>query len=288
MIKQKTNHYKVKHWFYTIIGTFFYILSLRLFLIGNKIAAGGLSGAGIIINYFLDIKIGSIIILLNAPILLAAVYVNGWKYTLDTIIVAIIYSVGIDLLDFIPTIVQDPIAASIGGGVLYGAGMAMITLGNGSTGGTDLLSRLLIKKFPALSMGKMSIFIDGTIVILAMLAFKDVNVAIYPILTLYITAKTCDSILMGLVSGRMCMIITSKDPSEVACPLMKKTGRAVTLMEGRGMYSQSHRNVMIMALKPGEAHVLKEALESIDPQAFIVLLPATELIGGNFAGLPKP
>lgn len=274
----------LRNWLYTLGGTFLYVLSLNLFLVPNNIAAGGLSGLAIVISQFLPLGVGILIYMMNAPILIAAVIVNGWVYTLSTIIVATLYSLGIEALNFLPACTDEPLVASIAGGVLYGVGMAMITIGRGSTGGTDLLSRLLLKAFPKMSIGKMSLVIDGSVVLLAMIVFRNVEAGLYAIFTLYICSTVCDKILMGFASGRMCMIFTKMDAHQVADPLMKKTGRAVTKLEGVGMYTDSDRNILLMALRPGEVLDIKQILLEIDPDAFVALVPISELIGGHFQG----
>ncbi len=277
----------VKSWALVLGGTFLYVLSLNLFLVPNNIAAGGLSGLAIVLKQFVPLGVGTLIYIMNAPILLTAVFVNGWAYTIGTIIVATLYSAAIEALNFLPAWTDDPLVASISGGVIYGVGMAMITMGRGSTGGTDLMSRLLLKAFPRMSIGRMSLVIDGTVVLLAVISFRNVEAGLYAIFTLYICSTVCDHILMGYASGRLCMIFTQKAPHEIADPLMKATGRAVTRMEGTGMFTDTSRNILLMAVRPAEVIDLKTILYGIDPDAFVVLVPVTELIGGHFQGRPR-
>lgn len=278
----------LKNWLCTLGGTLLYILSLNLFLVGNNIAAGGLSGLAVVLRQVIPIGVGTMVYIMNVPILLAAIRINGLHYTIATVVVATLYSLGIDALDFLPTLTYEPMMAALGGGVLYGLGMMLITIGHGSTGGTDLLCRLLLKALPNLSLGRMSLLIDGGVVVLAMVIFGNVEAGLYAILTLYVCSTTCDKLLMGFDSGRMCMIITRSDAHTIADPLMSRTGRAVTLLNGTGMYTDAKRNVLLMAVRPGEVTALKMLLMQLDPDAFVVLLPANELIGGHFQHTQRP
>lgn len=266
----------------TLGGILMYALALDLFLVGNNIAAGGFSGLAIILRQYLPVKVGAILFVMNVPLLLTALGMNGWRYTVGSIVGSMLYSLAVDVFSVIPTLSHDPLVAAVFGGAIYGVGMSLLTMGNGSTGGTDLLCRLLIKKFPRMSMGKMSMCIDGAIVVLAMISFRNIEVGLYAIITICVCSFTADRIILGFERGCICMVITAKDAHTLADPLMQKLGRAVTQVTGTGMYSEQSRNMLILAVRPQETPEVKEMLRTIDPDAFVMLLPANELIGGNF------
>ena len=272
----------LKRWLYILGGILLYSLSLDLFLVGNNIAAGGISGLAVVLNQFVSVNVATLIYLMNIPILLAALLTNGWKYTAGAIVGATLYSGAIWLFEGLPTLTHDPTVAAVFGGVIYRVGMAFLTIGNGSTGGTDLLNRLLIKKFPTMSVGKMSVVLDGAVVLLSMAASGSIEIGLYAIITIFICSLISDRIVLGFDRGCICMIITSIDAHQVADPLMKALGRAVTRLSGTGMYSNVERNMLILAMKPSEVPRVKALLPSLDPGAFVMLLPANELIGGNF------
>ena len=273
---------QIKRWLYVLGGILFYALALDLFLVGNDIAAGGISGLAVALNRFFSLNVATLIYLMNAPILLAALLTNGWKYAAGAIVGATLYSGAIWLFEGLPTLTDDPTVAAVFGGAIYGVGMALLTIGNGSTGGTDLLNRLLIKKFPTMSVGKMSVVLDGTVVLLSMAASGSIEIGLYAIITIFICSVISDRIVLGFDRGCICMIITSIDAHQVADPLMKALGRAVTRLSGTGMYTGAERNMLILAMKPSEVPRVKALLPSLDPGAFVMLLPANELIGGNF------
>ena len=128
----------------------------------------------------------------------------------------------------------------------------------------------------------MSMILDGTVVILAMAAFQNIEVVLYAIITLFVCSITADRILVGYDRGNISLVITSSDPQKVAGPLMKTTGRGVTSLKGTGMYSGTDRNVLLLGVRPREVHKVKQVLQETDPDAFVILLPANELIGGHF------
>ncbi len=266
----------------TLGGIMLYALSLDLFLVGNDIAAGGLSGIAVVLRQYIPISVGVMIYIMNVPILIAALLINGWKYTVWTIIGATVYSAMTELFSFCPTLTHDPLAAAVFGGVIYGVGMALLTFGGVSTGGTDLLSRLCVKKFPYLSVGKMSVFIDGSVIVLAILSFGNVEVGLYAILTIFVCSCVYDRIILGFKRGCICLIVTSQDAQAVAGPLMQSLRRGVTRMEGTGMYAGRARSVLLVAVRRQEVPAVKTILRSLDEEAFVMLLSANEIIGGNF------
>ena len=265
----------------TSTGILLYCLSLDLFLVGNNIAAGGIAGLATVLIKIIPVSLGVMVYMMNAPILLTAIKVNGWKYTVATLIYATAYTLAIDLLAFLPTLTMDPLVASVFGGAVYGAGMALITLGGCSIGGTDLLCRLLLKAFPAMSIGRMSMLIDGTVVVLAMIVFGNIEVGLYAIITLFVCSVTADQILLGFDRGSICLIVSSLPAEQVSDPLIHKIGCTVTALHGTGMYSGTDRNVLLLAIRPSDLPKAKRVLLEVDPAAFVMLLPANEMIGGH-------
>ncbi|MBR0171645.1 MAG: YitT family protein [Lachnospiraceae bacterium] len=269
-------------WLYILAGMALYALSLNLFLVGNRIAAGGISGIATVLVTIVPLSVGTIILIINIPILLAAVVIKGWKYTAGTIVCALIYSAATDLLAFLPTLTEDNLTAAVFGGVLYGFGMAAVTLGRGSTGGTDLLSRLLIEKFPTMRVGMMSLIVDGITVILATIVFGNIEVALYASVTIIVCSMIADRLMISIDRASVCMLITSLHAHDVADPLMEEFHIAVTRIHGTGMFTDKERNILLFAISPREIHEVKHQMKDLDPTAFLIVLSASELVGGQF------
>lgn len=278
-------HRSVKNWLCILGGILLYALALDLFLVGNNIAAGGISGVAIVLTNFMQLDVGTLIFIMNVPILIAALLMNGWKYTVGAIVASALYSFSIGALSFLPTITSNPLVAAVFGGAVYGAGMALLAFGNGSTGGTDLINRLLIKKFPRISLGKMSLAVDGSVVLFAIIAFRNIESGLYAIITLFVCSLVADRIVLGFDRGCLCMIVTSQDPVVVSAALMSRMKRAVTKVSGMGMYASSERSVLFVAVRPQEAPTVKDILSETDPEAFVMVLPANEVLGGSFRTL---
>ncbi len=275
----------MKSWGFLMGGNLLYALALALFLTGNNIAAGGLAGIAVVLCGFLPLGVGMLTLAMNIPILVSAVVIKGWRYTAGTIAAAFLYSFTVEILDRImPTLTREPLVAAVFGGVLYGIGMTLLTVGNVSVGGTDLLCRLLNEKIPSLSVARLSLFIDGGIVVLAMLVFGNVEVGLYAIVTIFVCSTVADRVLLGIGRGSICLVVSGKEAEEIAAPLMEKLGRAVTRWSGNGMYTGENRNVLMVAVRPREVFQVKTLLKELDPSAFVVVVPANELIGGRFNG----
>lgn len=270
-------------WF--MAGNLLYALALNFFLIPNNIAAGGFSGLAMVITQFLPLKVGTIIFLMNVPLLIASVFIKGLRFTVMALICSSLHSFTVNITGFVPVLTNDRLVASMFGGVMYGLGLVCLVRANTSCGGTDLLNRLMITLFPQFSVGKMSMILDGTVVILAMLAFGDVQVGLYAIITLYICSVFADKVMNGFDRADLCFVITDQDPSIIANDLMKKLNRAVTKIDATGMYLGTGRSILMMVVRPRETYRMKREISQLDPNAFVVVAYANEAVGGGFKPL---
>ena len=155
---------------YLLAANVGFALALNLFYVGNNIAAGGLAGIGTVLNYFFSVPIGLTVFILNLPIVLWGLTIKGKRYVIISMIAIGVYSAIVDLLSFLPCLTEDKIVAVVCGGILYGVSAYFSVRAGISTGGTDLLEKLLITKFKALTIGQLQLIIDGSIVLLAILA----------------------------------------------------------------------------------------------------------------------
>lgn len=269
-------------WLFTFAGIVLYSLSMNLFLIGNRIAAGGVSGIATVLANLIPLTVGQLVFLLNLPILVAAFVMKGWAYTVGTVIFSSIYSLVIDAFSFLPTLTNDPLTAAVFGGAIYGFGMAAITLGRSSVGGTDLLCRLLIVRFPTMRVGAMSMIVDGGVVVLATIVYGRIEVALYAVVTIVVCSMLADRLMMHLDRASVCMLITSLHAHDVADPLMEEFNISVTRIYGTGMFTDQERNVLLFAISPREIHEVKHQMADLDPTAFLMVLSANELVGGQY------
>ncbi len=266
-------------------GNLLYALALNLFLIKNNIAAGGFSGLAMVLTTVLPLKVGTFIFLMNIPLLIASIFLKGPRFTVMALICSSIHSFTVNLLDVLPALTNDRLVASMFGGVMYGLGLVCLVRANTSCGGTDLLNRLMLVLFPQISVGKMGMIIDGSVVVLAMLAFGDVQVGLYAIITLYICSIFADKVMNGFDRVDLCFVITDQDPTIIANDLMKKLNRAVTKIDATGMYMGTGRSILMMVVRPRETYRMKREISMLDPNAFVVVAYANEAVGGGFKPL---
>ena len=285
MVQKMVWKFRIASLLWFIAGIVMYSMALNLFLIGNNIAAGGFSGLAMVLTAVMPLKVGTFMFLMNVPLLILSVFVKGVRFTLSTLLCTVLYSGFLNATDFLPTLTNDPLVASMFGGVMYGIGLVCFVRAGTSSGGTDLINRLLLTKFPQISVGKMGMIIDSTVVVLAMVAFGNVQVGLYAIITLYICSVFADKIMGGFDRADLCFVITDQDPAMIASGLMKVLNRAVTKIDATGMYKGTDRSVLMMVVRPGETFRMKREVAALDPNAFVVVAYANEVLGGGFKHL---
>ncbi len=266
-----------------LLGNIFYCAAVNLFLVGNNIVGGGFTGVGTVLHHIIpDLKIGTIVLIMNIPFYIISFFVKGYKFTCTTFLASLFYSFLLNLTSDIPTLTFNPIAAAVFGGAVYGIGLVCLIISNSSVGGTDLVNRLLVVKFPNISVGKMSFFVDGSIVVLAMIVFNDIEVGLYAIITLYVCSAIADKLINGFGSGNLCVIVTEKNCEYLADELMKKLNRAVTKIDAKGMYSKNDKDVYLIAVTAKEASLVKKTIKTNSENAFVIVTKTSEFIGGGF------
>ena len=267
---------------YLLLADVLYALALNLFYVGNKIAAGGFAGVATVINSFIPIPIGLAVFIMSIPVVIAAWKVKGGTYTIMAVATTAVYSLIVDVLSFLPTVTDDKLVAVICGGILYGFGASLAIKAHLSSGGTDLLAKVLITKFRTLSIGTILMTIDGSIVILAAIAFKDIGAAIYAILAIATCSVITDLMNRGFNRAQMFLIFCDKNLEQISDAILYEMGRGATSLRGTGKFSNSEKEILLVVVKPSETHILKEIVHKLDPTAFMVLVSANEIIGEGF------
>lgn len=267
---------------YLLLADVLYALALNLFYVGNKIAAGGFAGVATVINSFIPIPIGVAVFVMSIPVVIAAWRVKGASYTLMAVATTAVYSLIVDLLSFLPTITDDKLVAVVCGGILYGFGASLAIKAHLSSGGTDLLAKVLITKFRTFSIGTLLMIIDGAIVVLAAVAFKDVGAAIYAILAIAVCSVIMDLMNKGFNRAQMFYIFANQNQQEICNTILYEMNRGVTSLKGTGKYSNNEKEILLVVVKPSETHILKEIVNRLDPTAFVILVSANEIIGEGF------
>ncbi|ADU27190.1 YitT family protein [Ethanoligenens harbinense] len=276
----------VKDGVFFTVGTFLYSIGVSVFTVPNRIAPGGVTGLSTILHYLIHTSVGTMILVLNIPLFILAFRFLGKRFVMKTVFCTVLVSVFTDILSlpFVPKYTDNPILAALYGGVLSGAGLGMVFLRGGTSGGSDVLSRLLRLKWPYVPMGRMLLTIDFCVISLSALVFWNVNVALYAIVVEFTSSRVIDSLLYGADNGRMALII-SDQYREIAAAIRTDLNRGVTLFKGQGSYTGREHEIILCAVRRTQAAKLRVLVRRIDPKAFVILCSADEVLGQGFKPL---
>lgn len=262
------------------VGSVFIALALDIFLVPNKIAAGGVSGLATILFHIFRLPVGWVLITLNIPLFLLSFRELGVRVFIRSVYGAMVTAVFVELLKtYVPVMTSDVLLAAIYGGMITGIGMGIVLKAGGTTGGTDLVARLLHKYFPV-TMGQGLLGADFVVISLAGIFF-NVELALYALLSLFITSKVIDLVQEGISFAKAAYII-SEHSEEITQAVFKELGRGVTALHGTGMFTGEERPVLLCVVGRTEQSRLKELIYEIDHKAFVFITDAHEVLGEGF------
>ncbi|MBD5161383.1 MAG: YitT family protein [Oscillibacter sp.] len=265
------------------LGSALYALCFNWFFQPNNISMGGFTGVAQIINRFVPIlPIGVMSIVLNVPLFIIGVRKQGVKLLISSLFAMTIGSLMLDGLAaayaFQP---MEPLLASVYGGVLLGISMGLMLTVGATTGGTELAARLLKYRFRHISIGRLCLSIDVIVICLYAMTFHSVNNALYGIISMYISSLAMDAVVYGSVNAKIAYIISSHS-GEVAQRLLQMD-LGITLLDGRGGFSGDKKQVVLCAFKRSQIAAIKAAVTALDPNAFIIVCEAHEVLGEGFS-----
>ncbi len=265
-----------------IIGCTIYATAINFFNVPNNIAQGGFSGLAIVINYLTDLPVGAVNLALNIPILLLALKFIGKKFVIKTLWVTVLLSVIIDLVALIPyEYTGDKLLASIFSGALLGAGVALVAARGSTTGGTDVLSKLLRLVFPHMSYGKLVMLSDMVVIAVSAFVFRSIESALYAAIVIFVSSKVIDYILYGMAKSKMLMVVTDH-ADKISQELVNNSPRGVSIIPATGAYTGQEKNMLICVLRSNEVAPAIKLIKSIDPNTFTIITEANEIIGKGF------
>ncbi len=270
-----------KRYFFMIIGCFLFSSGLTVFLIPNKIITGGVSGIASVINILTGLPTGIFIVVLNLPILLGGLKMMGWKFLIRSLITTLTLGLTTEICGLIPAPTDDPILSVLYGGILQGAGLYLFIKYEMSSGGTELLARITHSFIKVGTIATHVAVLDGMIVIFGAIMMDNVNSALYALILIFVTAKVNDLLLMGFNKTKLCYIITD-NAEELAENIINRLPRGVTLIDGKGMYTKEHRNLLMSCIYQKQITGLKTLVKEIDPNAFVIVCDANEVYGKGF------
>lgn len=285
--QKKNKQFNYQAYIFMVIGCIFYGASTAIFLSPNNVVAGGVSGLSVLLNHLIpDISIGVFILAINIPIFLIGLKQNGWRFILRALLTVSVLSLITDgivylfeLIGEAPTKIftDDPLLASIYGGVAQGIGIGCFIKWKVSSGGTELLARVIQRKLSFMSIQAWIAILDSTVVIAGAFKYGISNV-LYALIVIFLSAKLSDVVLMGLNKAKLCYIITEKS-DEIANSLINNSTRGITLLHGTGMYTHTDKGVLMTCVRTRQVPNLKLVVKSIDPKAFLIIGDASEVKG---------
>ena len=264
-----------------LIGTIIMAVATSLFLLPNKLSTGGFSGIATIIYYIFKVEVGTVMIILNIPLLLFGFFRIGKEFLIKSIVGSFLLSIFIDLFDKLVPFTNDRLLSCIYGGVLMGIGTGIILKVNSSTGGTDLFSYIIKSYKKYFQSSTLIVIIDTIIVTISVIVFRDIEVGLYSAIAIYLMGKMIDIIFEGIEFTKMMFIISPKY-EEIARKISKKVNRGSTGIYVKGMFKQDEKMMLFCVGSRWEIRKIKEIANQIDKKAFIVICNARETWGKGF------
>lgn len=275
-------------WFGRIVlGCILFSLGFDLFLDPNDLNAGGVSGLAMILVHILGFgSVGTVTMLMNLPLFALGGLKIGRKFFIGSLVGLIVSSLALDILTLLPVPAVDPLLAALYGGVLCGLGLGIVFAAGASTGGSDIIVRLLKMKMQNVPIGTINIIFDMTVALLTGLAFWDMSRALYSGVAIFVSGQVIDAVVYRFDYSKVALIIT-KHHETVAQAIAAELDRGATFLSGQGSYSHKDTMVVLTAVKKQQLADLKRIVVEIDPNAFIIVQEAHQVLGDGFSHYSK-
>ena len=253
-----------------------------LFLTPNRIAPGGITGVAMILNHLTHWPVGVMSLVLNVPLFLIGYRAMGKIFAFRSLVATVLFSLSIDILPLRP-LTEDPLLGTLYGGILLGAGLGLIMRGGATTGGSDMIARMVHKRFQFISVGTFLFAIDCAVVIAAAFLIGT-SEALYALINIFLAAKVMDAVIIGFSSNNACFVISSRW-EEISRRIMQDMNRGVTQLTARGAYTGTDRPTLLCVISRSEIMAFKRILREEDENAFVIIVEAHEAIGDGFSGM---
>lgn len=271
----------------TLVGCIVFSLGFNLFLLPNELNAGGISGLSLVLTELIGFgSVGLYTAIINIPLFALAGLKVGKKFFWASLAGMLFTSISIDALAWIPAPEIEPLLGSLYGGVICGLGLGFVFSAGGSTGGSDIIVRLMKLKWRNVPIGTFTIAFDAIVAVLTGLVFADASKALYSGVTIFVVGRVIDIVVYQFDYSKVAMVI-SKNHEEIADAITTKLDRGVTYLQGQGYYSGDDTKVILTAVKRQQLAELKELVVGIDPRAFIIVQEAHQVLGDGFSKYSK-
>jgi len=280
-----------KRWIinYTLItvGAFILASGFVLFITPYKIVPGGVYGISIVLHYIIGSPVGLTALFMDVPLTIIGIKVLGPRFGYKTVVGFLLTAFFVDGITWLygaePLVPDEPLLSSIFGGVFIGTGLGLIFKSKATSGGTDILA-MILSRYTQLPVGQLLIYVDSAIVFIGLLVFRDWRIPLYSLIVIYITGKVIDTILQGVDYDKTLFIISDKY-EEIRTKIIDDLNRGGTYIKAKGMYNNSDKTIIFTVVNRRELAMLQEYIHHIDPQAFVTVINANEILGEGFKSL---
>lgn len=267
-----------------LIGTFIYAAGIGLFLDPNELAPGGVVGLSVILSHSVGIETGTWYFLLNIPIVILGWWKFGGKFISYSFLAVAFNSIFTNIFGHFSAITDNLFLASIAGSILVGTGIGLVLRTGATTGGMDIVIKVLRKKYPAIKTSTFFITIDIIIVAIAGFVFKDFNLAMYAFITVALQGRVMDFILYGSDEARLIYIVSDK-AEEMLPRILEELEIGATVLTGKGGYSNKEREIIMCVIKKRGTPKLEEIVKEVDGKAFMIITSANEIYGEGYKNI---
>ena len=267
-----------------LFGTALLALSTYYFITPAEVAPGGVSGIAILVNYAVGAPIGLVTAAINLPLLIVGWRQLGREFLWKTLLSVVAFTVFHDYVFVpigLPVYEGERLMACLFGGVLMGTGLGIVFYCAGSTGGTDIVTKLLQRKFPHLQLGRIMLVLDSAIIAVSVFIFGSIESALYAVIVIFVSSQLIDAVVYSGDRGKL-IYVFSNHYREISDEIIEKLDRGVTLLQGEGGFTGNERKVLLCALRTSEYHRVKKIIRHIDPDAFIIVSDSSEVMGEGF------
>lgn len=259
-----------------ILGTIIMAIGIEQFLLPNQLSTGGFAGMGTVLYYMFNIPVGTTIFILNIPLFIIAYFKVGKKFLIKAVIGTFLLTVFLHIFQNVKAVTTDRFLAFMYGSIITGIGTAIVLKASGSTGGTELAAIIIRSYKPQMQTGTLIIIFDTIIVIVNTIFFKEIEIALYSALAIYIMGKILDIFFEGIDFAKMLIIISPKW-EEISNSISFELKRGVTALQGKGMFKRQEKNILLCVTPRAEVREVRKIIEEIDPSAFIIITNAREV-----------
>lgn len=280
-LEKKTPLRRVLEYLVIAVGSFIYAVAVSLFLDPNMLAPGGVTGISVILNRVTGVETGTWILLLNIPILLLGAWKFGLRFIISTVYCIVLTSVFTNLLTPIGAVTEDPFLAALAGAALMALSIGWVFKAGATTGGIDIIIKVLRLKIPHLKTGSLYLMMDAVVVTLSAFVFKDIDRALYAGGVVLVASFLLDVVLYGRDEAKLIYIISDRS-EDIAKRLLEELDIGVTYMQGYGAYSGKDKKVIMCVMRKPLSPKAEEIVKQEDHQAFMIVTSAMEIYGEGY------